>query len=273
MRRLKILYYWFFTNKNNITFIELLKFLVKPKIESIASNFISSIHANAKEVEIKFKNSNYSLFWPSNFSFYRFNQIVCESFDPNDWHYYQKTHTEVEKGEIILDIGTAEGLLPLLVIDKCDHIYMVEPSRIFCECLKKTFTNHLDKITIFNVAIGNEDGNILFDENSIDGKVTQENNNNAYTIDIYKIDSLLKNKEKITYLKADIEGFEQEMLKGAEQTIKRNKPKIAITTYHEENNPDDIIKLILSYVPEYNYYIKGIYEIGPKPVMIHFWIE
>ena len=73
-------------------------------------------------------------------------------------------------------------------------------------------------------------------------------------------------------MKADIEGFELEMLKGAEQTIKNNKPKIAITTYHTQNNPKEIIDLIKSFVPEYNYYVKGIYEQTPKPVLIHFWI-
>ena len=62
------------------------------------------------------------------------------------------------------------------------------------------------------------------------------------------------------------------MLLGAENIIKKNKPKIAITTYHKENNPVDIINLIKSYVPEYNYFIKGIHGEEPKPVMIHFWI-
>jgi hypothetical protein len=89
---------------------------------------------------------------------------------------------------------------------------------------------------------------------------------------INKVDTLFNKVEKITYLKADIEGFEAEMLKGAEQTIKRNKPKIAITTYHTQNNPEEIISIIKEFVPEYNYYVKGIYEKTPKPVMIHFWI-
>ena len=62
------------------------------------------------------------------------------------------------------------------------------------------------------------------------------------------------------------------MLKGAEQTIKNNKPKIAITAYHTQNDPNEIIAIIKGFVPEYNYYVKGIYEMDPKPVMIHFWI-
>jgi len=252
--------------------MELVRFLIKHRINTIAKQYISQIKDNGNVFEICFKNINYTLFWPKNFSLKRFDQVVCETFDSNDWHFYQKTHTEVENGEIILDIGTAEGLLPISVIERCAHIYMVEPSKIFCECLQKTFSEFSDKITIFNVAVGNEDGMIHFDENSLEGMISYDISENTQKININKIDSLFNKNQKITYLKADIEGFEQEMLKGAEQTIKRNKPKIAITTYHSQNNPDEIVALIKSFVPEYNYYVKGIYEKTPKPVLIHFWI-
>ena len=270
MRRLKIIFFWLFINKNNVSFTELLAFLIKPRIGVIAKKYVSHTKQNNGEIEVYFTSLNDTLFWPKNFSLNRFNQVVCESFDSNDWHYYQKEQTKVQEGEIILDIGTAEGLFPLIVIDKCQHIYMVEPSKSFNSCLQKTFSKYNNKTSIFNTAVGNEDGEISFNENSLEGMISNENETNKVTIK--KIDTLIGNK-KITYLKADIEGFEQEMLKGAEQTIKTNKPKIAITTYHSANNPQEIVNLIKSYVPEYNYYFKGVYEVTPKPVMIHFWIS
>lgn len=271
MRRIKILFFWLFINKNNISVPELIKFLLKPKVNIIAKKYIKEI-IKADDYEISFHTFKNKLYWPKSFPIHRLDQVVAETFDTEDWHYYQKQHTKVENGEIILDIGTAEGLLPISVIDKCDHIYMVEPSQLFCNCLEKTFSNFSEKTTIFNTAVGNDDGIISFDENSLDGMVSQESTADTNKISIYKIDTLFKNNEKITYLKADIEGFEEEMLKGAEQTIKRNKPKIAITTYHTQNNPEVIISLIKSFVPEYNFYVKGIYEKTPKPVLIHFWI-
>ena len=270
MRRFKILFFWIFVNKNNVSFKELIEFLTKPKINAIAKQHIQHIQLN-NEYEVSFKTFSDKLFWPKNFSINRLDQVVAETFDVNDWHFYQKEQTPIEKGEVLLDIGTAEGLFPLTVVDTCSHIYMVEPSTTFHKCLNKTFSNHLDKVTIFNTAIGNEDGTITFNEDSLDGMIA-EVKNDAQLMSINKIDTLFKNGEKITYLKADIEGFESEMLKGAEQTIKRNKPKIAITTYHTQNDPKEIIGLITGFVPEYKYYVKGIYEKTPKPVMIHFWI-
>ena len=271
MRRIKILFFWIFVNKNNLSFIELFQFLTKPKINTIAKQHIKTIHLN-DEYEVLFHAFPHKLFWPKSFTINRLDQVIAETFDPKDWHYYQKKQTPIEKGEILLDIGTAEGLFPLTVVDVCNHIYIVEPSTTFNKCLKKTFSNHLDKVTIFNTAIGNEDGVITFNEDSLDGMISDVTTDDSQQISINKVDTLFKNGEKITYLKADIEGFEAEMLKGAEQTIKRNKPKIAITTYHTQNDPKEIIDLITGFVPEYKYYVKGIYEKTPKPVMIHFWI-
>lgn len=270
MRRIKILFFWLFVNKNNISFTELMRFLVKPKLAGIAARFVTDMQAG-DYYRVSFRNIARPLFWPKSFGTHRLNQVICETFDKEDWHYYQKAHTEIEDGEILLDIGTAEGLFPLTVAETCSHIYMVEPSRIFYDTLKQTFAGLEDKTTIFNVAVGNEDGEIPFDENSLDGKVASAGDQNAYTIAINKIDTLIGDK-KITYLKADIEGFEQEMLRGAGNVIKANKPKIAITTYHTQNDPQEIIDIVKGFVPEYKHYVKGIYEETPKPVMIHFWI-
>jgi FkbM family methyltransferase len=243
--------------------------MVKPTVSNIAKKYRKSIVKN-KCYEISFHAFPQTLFWPPNFSVDRLDQVIAESFDESDWHYYQKEHTKVEDGEILLDIGTAEGLFPLMVVDKCSHIYMIEPSTSFYGCLQNTFEAYSDKVTIWNTAVGNEDGLISFDENELEGMISADSSINK--IAIARIDSLFKPEQRITYLKADIEGFELEMLKGAENVIKMHKPKIAITTYHIPNNPDEIISLIKSYVPEYKYYVKGIYEKTPKPILIHFWI-
>lgn len=270
MRRLRIVFYWLFFCKNNINTFNLIKFLLKPKVDKIAKKFIKEISLNNNFFEITFNNISKKLYWPIKFSVEGINQVTAETFDNEDWHFYRYKNTEIENGEIVLDIGTAEGLFPLVVIDKCEHIYMVEPSQVFCDALNYTFSEYSNKTTVFNNAVGAIDDEVYFNEDSLAGQISNEKNGKN-KIQLRKIDTLIMDK-KITYIKADIEGFEQEMLLGAENTIKKNKPKIAITTYHKENNPKDIIKLIKTYVPEYKYFVKGIHGEEPKPVMIHFWI-
>lgn len=270
MRRIRILLYWLFYDKNNIGLKELFSFMIKPKVDKIAKRYIRDINTKDSFYEIIFTEIPYKLFWPNKFSVDGINQITAETFDKKDWHYYQYKTTTIENNEVLLDIGTAEGLFPLTVIDKCDHIYMVEPSKIFTNSLGKTFELFKHKTTIINTAVGSKDDEVYFNEDSLEGQVSEGNNGNN-KISLKKIDTIFQDK-KISYLKADIEGFEYEMLLGAKETIRNNKPKIAITTYHKENNPKEIIELIRSYVPEYKYFIKGIHGEEPKPVMIHFWI-
>lgn len=60
----------------------------------------------------------------------------------------------------------------------------------------------------------------------------------------------------IAFLKADIEGYELRMLHGAEQVIKRDRPKMAICIYH---SPFDMYRLALwikSVCPDYQFDVR-----------------
>ena len=58
-------------------------------------------------------------------------------------------------------------------------------------------------------------------------------------IEIVIIDYYFKEKD-VTFIKADIEGAEYDMICGAERLIKRCKPKIAVCVYHK---PDDLFRI------------------------------
>jgi FkbM family methyltransferase len=269
MRRLKILWYWLFKIKNNINLIELLHFLFKPRVSIIANKYISQIVLK-EFYEISFHNLKHILYWPAKFSPKGVEQVTAETFDDQDWHFYQKQGTVIETGEILLDVGSAEGLFPLTVIDKCKEAILIEPNPEFYSALLQTFSPFNKKIRLIHAAVGNTDGHINIEGESLTGQVSKYGSGTK--VPICRIDSLIGLHQPITYLKADIEGFEYEMLRGAEQTIRKNKPKIAITTYHRENDSEKIIQLIKCFVPEYKHYVKGIYHEECKPVMIHFWI-
>lgn len=54
----------------------------------------------------------------------------------------------------------------------------------------------------------------------------------------------------------DIEGAEMEALKGAENILKRDKPKLAICLYHKREDMWEIPYLIKSIKPEYKFFIR-----------------
>ena len=77
-------------------------------------------------------------------------------------------------------------------------------------------------------------------------------NHKPIKIEVCNIDNVIK--DRVTYIKMDIEGSELEALKGAEKTIRLNKPKLAISLYHKIEDFWEIPKYIKEIVPEYKLY-------------------
>lgn len=78
------------------------------------------------------------------------------------------------------------------------------------------------------------------------------------TIPVVALDQYFADKP-ISFLKADIESFEYPMLCGAEGVIRRDKPKIAVCTYH---NPCDMFRLahkLKQLIPDYHLAVRQHY--------------
>lgn len=75
------------------------------------------------------------------------------------------------------------------------------------------------------------------------------------TIKTVSIDKYFENK-RITTIKADIEGKELDMLLGAENSIKKWKPIMAISIYHKPSDLFQIYELINSYKMGYKFSIR-----------------
>ncbi len=73
-------------------------------------------------------------------------------------------------------------------------------------------------------------------------------------IEVTSIDEAIKGG--VTFIKMDIEGSELMALKGAEQTIRRFKPKLAICVYHRVEDLITIPQYIKSLNPDYNLYFR-----------------
>lgn len=70
------------------------------------------------------------------------------------------------------------------------------------------------------------------------------------SVEAIDIDSVVGD-DKVTYIKMDVEGSELQSLKGAQNIIRKYKPRLAISVYHR---PDDIIEIaeyILTLNPDY----------------------
>lgn len=73
---------------------------------------------------------------------------------------------------------------------------------------------------------------------------------NSHNVDVCTLDSYL-NGRPVSFIKADIEGSEMAMLRGAQNAIRTCKPKMALSVYHEPTDLYAIAEYVHELVPEY----------------------
>ena len=115
MRRVLIFLFWLTRSKNNVTWTELLLFCIKPPVDKIALRYIKSMETLDNWVAVSFNLLVPKLYWPKEYPVEGIYQVTAETFDRDDWHYYQKDHTEMVANEILVDVGAAEGLFSLTI--------------------------------------------------------------------------------------------------------------------------------------------------------------
>lgn len=144
------------------------------------------------------------------------------------------------------------------------------------ERLKAEWALDENAISLIKGGVAEENGYALFDISS-DNRLQSTNlkisteETNTSSIPLYSLDSILEN-QPVSFIKADIEGMEIAMLKGAEHLIKINKPKLAICTYHNIDDIFEVIKLVKNFVPEYKMALRH-HSPTQSETVIYCWVE
>ncbi len=148
-----------------------------------------------------------------------YNSIRIEQDELSPHQYLTKEFGIVE-GDVVVDVGAAEGNFALDVIEKAKKVYIIETNEQWIEALKNTFHNYLDKIVMIN----------KFAADYTAGREA-------------KIDDMIS--EPVNFIKLDIEGCELAALNGLHKTIESAEHiKIAACTYHNDNDAE-MIKNVL----------------------------
>jgi len=174
--------------------------------------------------------------------------------------YFDKDIYELSKKEVFVDAGAFDGDTVKLFVEsnnnKFKKIYCFEPDNKSYLDLKKFINKKNDKrIEILKYGLGSKSKIVYFTN---DGGLGSKVSNSGNKINIKDIDSVLK--DKITLIKMDIEGCEQDALLGSKKTIVKHKPKLAICVYHNLADLWEIPLLIKKINPDYKIYLRHYNE-------------
>lgn len=162
------------------------------------------------------------------------------------------------ENEIFVDVGALDGDTSKNFIkwskDRYKHIYCFEADPHNAKDCEKKMKDLLEsgKMTLVSKAVSDTNGTASF---RMCQNETSQIGLGDMQVETVSLDSLLMDK-KPTFIKMDIEGGEYLALKGAKRIISELHPKLAISIYHSSRDVFDIPALILSYYPDYRFYIR-----------------
>lgn len=158
-----------------------------------------------------------------------------EVYEPDTIQYIR----EHSKGGDVIHAGTFFGdFLPGISsgIGENAVVWAYEPSRSNFNCAEITLKlNQLQNVRLFNKGLGNEPGKIDFFESDESGNPFGGGSSFAKThlkptssVEVVRIDDEIPPERKVSIIQLDVEGFEEHAIKGAYETILRNKPTIIL---------------------------------------------
>lgn len=175
-----------------------------------------------------------------------FNHEIDEIFKYGIYEYAQTT---LKPSDVVLDCGANVGIFSVMAAVKIGHmgsVYAFEPGQDEIESIKKNIAvQALQNITVIQRGVWHSTAHLpfVFDHSwgnhIVEKTVVAAKNTTIQTISIDEFVS--KNQlKKISFIKMDIEGAERHAIEGAQKTLQRWQPRLAISLYH---NTDDYLIL------------------------------
>lgn len=190
----------------------------------------------------------------------------------------------VRPGMLVLDVGANIGELTLLfsrLVGNTGRVHSFEPAQATFNALRNSIDySYRTNIKLNNIALADSEGSKILNiyQNDLSGMNTFANRPlEQYGLDIEVIETqdvstttidayCTKNQiDVIDLLKIDVEGFELQVLLGAETMLSRNLIKCCVfeygqTTLDMGNNP----QMLVRFLREHGYKVKNIIRSDPS---------
>lgn len=178
--------------------------------------------------------------------------------------------------EVFIDGGCFDGSTARTFIQWCSgdfkRIYAFEPDKKNYErCLEMCERGQVSDIELYQRGLWDSETQLTFLETGGQGSLIKEGSVEgrekpgavmeipaADGLDVIRtaaVDAVV-GEDKVTFIKLDVEGAELKALQGAELSIRRHRPRLAVSIYHK---PEDVVEIpayILSLHEDYRLYIR-----------------
>ena len=194
---------------------------------------------------------------------------------------YDECKKYIKPNSNVIEVGAHIGThcIPLSKLTN-GYVIAFEMQRFIHQLLNTNIIlNNRSNIITYQEAVSNQSGEIHVGEidysgvasNSGNVKIQEIQMDQGFPIQCVTLDQKLKGLQNVDLIKVDVECHELEVLQGAYQLIKEQKP-IIVTEYHtiKTKHTDGNQKEIMNLFPNYNWReVNGVYNLNNKEVHNH----
>ena len=169
---------------------------------------------------------------------------------------YEIGEVKLVSGDVVIDCGANFGLFSAIAGRKGAVSYAFEPNRILVDSILSKTASLNPNINICEYALSDKRKEIVVRDNVNNigaGRVDYSSSGEGQVVQAISLDEFVheSNINRVDFIKADIEGAERYMVKGAKNVLREFAPKIAICTYHLPDDSRVLRELILDANPKY----------------------
>lgn len=135
------------------------------------------------------------------------------------------------------------------------------------KCKRKIEEEHLTNVSLIQAGLWNETTTLRFHAGGVGTSFLS--NDGEIAVPVVTLDSIVKD-EPVAFIKMDIEGSEMQALRGAANSIRRDKPLCAICIYHKPGDMLEISSYLKQLVPEYQFAIRHYAVTADETVLYAF---
>lgn len=192
----------------------------------------------------------------------------------NENMFFDSAIISLQNDEVFCDCGALEMATSLEFVfrvqDSFNKIYAFEPDPVCCQMcsdnLQMFDPKIRDRVFFYDFGLDEINGTRSFEHAAVPGNSKISENGEA-VIRVKKLDSLPECQD-ITFLKIHTEGTELSVIKGAAELIKKNKPTIAVSLYHNLKELINVPILLHGLVPEYRFFMRH-YSLGTSESILY----
>jgi FkbM family methyltransferase len=150
---------------------------------------------------------------------------VTETYETEVWNHLM---AQVQPGNLVVDIGAFIGFYTIALakrVGSSGKVIAFEPDPINFATLKThvELNRVSDRVELIQAAVGDEDGFVPFQTGrASESHISQVPGNDTQMIRCVRLDTIFPNR-KLDILKIDVEGYEEEVLKGALNLLQDNR--------------------------------------------------